>query len=116
MPVEFPLNSPAKFPRALHVRVIGSLERRAERVAQQMGLSPHDAEAEVRRVDHDRGHFISHYFHTQLDDPSQYDMIFNTDRVSVEEAAQLIAHLVTSPNFREPGAAKLRELRHQVLG
>jgi len=43
-------------------------------------------------------------------------MIFNTDRVSVEESAQLIAHLVSSPDFRLKEARKLVELRHQVLG
>ena len=106
----------AKFPRAVHVRVVGSLERRVERVARQQGLSKREAEAEVRRIDHDRNHFIATYFHRELSDPCHYDIIFNTDRVSVEEAAELLAHLVTSPHFREPEAGKLRELRHQVLG
>jgi cytidylate kinase len=106
----------AKFPRAVHVRVVGSLERRVERVAAQKGVSPDEALAEVRRVDHQRNHFMSAYFHRHIDDATQYDMVFSTDRVSVEEAAHLIAHLVTSPHFREPEAGKLRELRHQVLG
>jgi cytidylate kinase len=106
----------AKFPRAVHIRVIGSQERRVERVAAKLGLSPHDALAEVRRVDHQRSQFMSTYFHRQIDDPTPYDLIFNTDRISVEEAAHLIAHLVHSPHFREPEAGKLRELRHQVLG
>jgi len=106
----------AGFPRAVHVRVVGSLERRAQRVAEQRGLSPHDALAEVRRVDHQRSQFVSTYFHSHLDDATKFDMVFNTDRVSVEEAAELIAHLVQSPKFREPLATKLRELRQQVLG
>ncbi|HEX4141349.1 MAG TPA: cytidylate kinase-like family protein [Candidatus Methylacidiphilales bacterium] len=106
----------ANFPRAVHVRVVGSLERRAARVAKQMNLSPHEAEAEVRRVDRDRSHFISTYFHRRVDDETLYDLIFNTDRVSRDEAAHLIAHLVSSPNFREPLVTKLKELRHEVLG
>jgi cytidylate kinase len=106
----------ARFPRALHVRTVGSLDRRVDRVVRQLGLPQHDALAEVQRVDHQRSHFVSTYFHGQIDDATQYDMVFSTDRVSVEEAAQLIAHLVTSAHFREPQATKLRELRHQVLG
>jgi cytidylate kinase len=106
----------ARYPRAVHVRVVGSLEKRAERIAQQKGLSQPDALDEVRQADHHRSHFISTYFHAHIDDATHYDMIFNTDRVSVEEAAQLIAQLVHSPKFREPQATKLRELRHQVLG
>jgi cytidylate kinase len=95
---------------------VGSLEKRVERVVQELGLRPHEALAEVRRIDHTRSHFISTYFRRQIDDPTQYDMVFSTDRVSVEEAAQLIAHLVQSPNFRAPQASKLKELRHDVLG
>lgn len=106
----------ARYPRAVHVRVVGAPERRVERVAAAKNLSLHEARAEVQRIDHKRGHFVSTYFHSHIDDATQYDMVFSTDRVTVEEAAQLIAHLLKSPNFREPAATKLRELRHQVLG
>ncbi len=106
----------ANFPRAVHVHVIGSLEKRVERVMKEKGVSRDEALDEVRHVDHQRSHFVSTYFHARLEDETYYDLTFNTDRVSVEEAAHLIAHLVSSPNFREPLVTKLRELRQQVLG
>jgi cytidylate kinase len=106
----------AKFPRAVHVRIIGSFARRVERVAAQKQCSWDEAAEEVRTVDHQRRHFGTAHFHSDLEDPAHYDMIFNTDRVSVEESARLIAQLVSSPDFREKEVRKLRELRHQVLG
>jgi cytidylate kinase len=106
----------AKFPRAAHFRVIGSLERRAERVAEAQSCSWDHAAAEVRRLDEQRRHFISTNFHANVDDPTHYDLIFNTDRVSIEESARLITHLVSAPDFRVTEATKLADLRHHVLG
>ena len=106
----------ASFPRAVHVRIIGSFDRRAERLAERKQCSWAAASAEVRKIDGQRRHFISTYFHSDLDDPTHYDLVFNTDRISVEESARLIAQLVSSPDFREKEAKNLAELRHHVLG
>jgi cytidylate kinase len=106
----------AKFPRAVHIRIIGSFDRRVERLAERKQCSRDEAVTEVKTVDNQRRHFVSTHFHSDLDDATRYDMIFNTDRVSIEEAARLIAQLVSSPDFREKEARKLAELRHQVLG
>ena len=106
----------AKFPRAVHVRIIGSFERRVERIAERQQCSWNEAASEVRTVDNQRRHFVSTYFHADSADTQHFDMIFNTDRISVEECARLIAQLVSSPDFRKEKALKLQELRHQVLG
>jgi hypothetical protein len=106
----------AKFPRAVHVRIIGSFDRRVERIAQSKRCSRDEAATEVSTVDQQRRHFAATYFHSNLDDMERYDMIFNTDRISVEEGAFLIAQLVSSPDFRKQEAMELRELRQRVLG
>jgi cytidylate kinase len=105
----------AKFPCAVHVRIIGSFDRRVERVAESRHCSWDEAANEVRVVDEQRRHFVSTFFHSDLDDTQHYDMIFNTDRISVEEGALMIGQLIKSPDFRKQEATKLRELRHQVL-
>jgi cytidylate kinase len=106
----------AKFPCAVHVRVIGSFQRRVDRIAEAKGCSVDEAATEVRTLDHQRRHFASVHFHADIEEVENYDMVFNTDRVSVEEAAQLIAHLVSSPDFRKENAVRHRELRKRVLG
>ncbi len=106
----------ARFPRAAHIRLIGSLEHRVERIMEDKKCSWDEAAAEIRLVDENRRHFVAKHFKVDLDDPTQYDLVFNTDRISVEEAARLTAHLVSSPDFRTKEAGQLVELRHQVLG
>jgi cytidylate kinase len=106
----------AKFPRALHVRIIGSFDRRVERLAERKQCSLNEAAAEVKRIDNQRRQFVSTHFHSDLNDAMRYDVIINTDRVSVEESARLIAQLISSPDFRAKEAKNLVELRHQVLG
>jgi cytidylate kinase len=106
----------ARFPRAVHVRVIGSLERRIERLVEEKQSSRTDAIAEIKQLDYQRSHFVSSHFRSDLDDPTCYDMILNTDRVSVEESARMIAQLVSSPDFRKAKALEHVQLRHHVLG
>ena len=106
----------ARFPRAAHIRLIGSFERRVERVMESNGCSRDEAAYEIREVDEKRRTFTAKHFGVDLDDPTHFDLIFNTDRMSAEEAARLIAHLVASPDFRKKEASQLVELRHQVLG
>ena len=106
----------ANFPRAMHVRIIGSFDRRVERIAKIRQCSLNQAAKEVRTMDRQRRHFASTYFHSNLDDAEHYDMIFNTDHIPVEECARVIAQVVSSPDFRKKEATKLRDLRRRVLG
>jgi len=106
----------AGFPRAAHVRIIGSFKRRVERIMAAKSCSRDVAEHEIKEVDGRRRKFVSTYFHVDLDDPGQFDLVFNADRISVEETAHLIAKLVDSPDFRKKEAHHFAELRHQVLG
>ena len=106
----------AQFPRAMHIRITGSFDRRVERIAKSNHCTWDEASTQVRTVDEQRRHFASTYFQSDLDDPNDYDMVFNTDRISVEEGARVIAHLVSSPDFRIQEATKLRDLRQRVLG
>ena len=70
----------------------------------------------VMEVDETRRHFVARHFNSDVNDPLKYDLIFNMDRITVEEAARQIAHLVTSPDFRDKEAQRLADLRHHVLG
>ncbi len=106
----------AGFPRAVHLRLVASMERRVEWMMEDRSYTRKMAETEIRQVDNDRRKFVETFFRTDPDDIRRYDMVFNMDRVSREEAAQLAAHLVESPTFREKEANRLAELRHQVLG
>ena len=55
-------------PQARHVRIIGSMERRVARVMECENLSHADAQPLVQKVDDNRAHFVSSFFHVNIDD------------------------------------------------
>ena len=81
---------------ALHVRLVAPLESRVQRVCGRLGSDPRAAAAQARRMDDDRGRWVMRYYHTDWRDPLLYDLVFNTGRVAVAEAAALVARLVRS--------------------
>ncbi len=81
-------------PQAYHVRIIGSLEKRIERVMEARHFSYPDAQRHVEQTDYDRSKFVAKYFHHRIGDPRGYHLIINTDRVSFDGAAKLITELV----------------------
>ncbi len=83
-------------PNALHVRLVGSEERRVELVQGARGLSRKAAEAWVRKEDEARRRFIRKYFQADVADPLRYDLLINTDRVSQAETMELIVSTVLS--------------------
>ncbi len=89
----------AKLPYGLHVRLIGSLERRVERMQQLENLSRKEAEELVAREDRGRHRYMQKYFHKSVDDPLLYHLIINTDFFSMEEAAQMIGSAVLQHVF-----------------
>jgi cytidylate kinase len=78
-------------PHTLRVRVTAPAPVRAERVKQQQGLVDDAALDFVRETDHERAARIKFLYRVDLDDPLLYDLALNTERLSVAEAATLIA-------------------------
>ncbi|BBO84291.1 cytidylate kinase [Desulfosarcina ovata subsp. sediminis] len=71
-------------------RIIAPLENRVSRVAETYGVSKEDARRRVLRTESDRRAFVRKYFHSDISDPVNYDMILNTATLSVESAAAAI--------------------------
>jgi cytidylate kinase len=72
------------------VRIIAPLELRVNCVAETYAVSKKDAKRHVLRAESDRRAFIRKYFHSDIADPANYDMILNTGTLSVESAAAAI--------------------------
>lgn len=84
----------SKFDTALHVRLIGSLEKRVERIQHFEGLNAKQALAFAREQDRGRARYLKKYFGKDIDDPLLYHLVINTDFVSCEEAARVIGDAV----------------------
>lgn len=80
-----------RMPNVFHVRLIASLPKRIERVQKLENLSPKDAAKFIAASDHGRGRYVRAHFRKQIDDDLQYDLVLNTDRIPLREAAELIA-------------------------
>ncbi len=81
----------AKLSNVFHVRLTGSLPRRIEREQVLRKLTPKDAAQFVRKEDRRREKFIKAHFHARLDNELLYDLVINTDRVSIGDAVAVIA-------------------------
>lgn len=84
----------AKLDYAFHVRLVGSLEHRVKYMQELEHLSVEAARAMVRREDLGRARFLKKYFGKNIEDPLLYHLVINTDLVSFDEAAQVIADRV----------------------
>jgi cytidylate kinase len=76
--------------RALRVRVVAPFSTRAANVAQQFGVSRHDAERRITHTDSNRKSFVRKYFNADIAAPLNYDVIINTAVVSLDEAAAMV--------------------------
>lgn len=74
----------------LHVRLIGSQEARAARRAESGGCSVDDARARVTATDAERKSWVKRFFEADVENPHAFDLVLNTDRLSVDGAARLI--------------------------
>jgi cytidylate kinase len=81
---------------ALRVLVTASPETRAARVAALEGLDPARAARDVKCSDAARRDYLSRFYQLGDESPTQYDLVINTDALSVEQAAGLISQLASA--------------------
>jgi hypothetical protein len=84
----------AGLPHVLHVRLVGSLEDRVERICRDFGKSPDAARRFCLEEDHARARYVKTYYQTDIADPLQYHLVINTSRTGYEHAARLIGEAV----------------------
>lgn len=80
----------------LHVRLIASLETRVKHTAEYYGLSSSEAAQKVENEDLGRRDYVKQNFGKNIDDLYLYDLIINTDHISYDRAARMIAEAVLS--------------------
>ncbi|NJD67296.1 MAG: hypothetical protein C3F12_10255 [Candidatus Methylomirabilota bacterium] len=78
------------FPGALHVRVVAAAKERARRLMDERGIDERSAMRLIEESDETRRRFIRHYYGEDIDAAVHYDLVINTDRLSVEAAMRLI--------------------------
>ncbi len=87
------------------VRIVGSCECCAERVAASKGLSNEAARTLVQHVNHERNEFIKRTFNCEWHELGHYDLVLNTDRFSQEQCVALIVAAMETAGFAVPPTA-----------
>ena len=94
-------------PHVVCVRVTRSFARRVAWLQEQLGTDDTAfAEEEIRRSDRAHAARMHAQFGVTWGDPLLFDLVLNTDRVSVESCAQQIAALARRPEFAETEASR----------
>jgi cytidylate kinase len=78
------------YPEAYHVLTVAPLEVRIQRVMEDMNIDEESARKEITRSDSSRNEFIKRYFHAELEDPVNYDIVINTSILNYKDAAAVI--------------------------
>jgi cytidylate kinase len=90
----------AGHPRAVHVRVVAAKAVRSRRVQEYGGLPEADARRLIDRTDRARAAYAHHLYGADPGDPGLYDLIVATDKVSIEEAAQVVTAFLAVSHLR----------------
>jgi cytidylate kinase len=88
---------------ALHVLVIGSTNKRIERVMEEQKVGREMAEKMVHRSDNDKKSFLRFAFHEDWLNPGLYDLVLNMDKLSVGAAAKMVVEAAKSEEVKSCG-------------
>jgi cytidylate kinase len=75
---------------AVHASLVGELRDRVRRIAASQGVDEKEAAARCDRLDSERAGYVRHYHGVDIRDPLLYDVVLNTSRMSLEDAAGVI--------------------------
>jgi len=89
------------------IRIMRPLEQRVEWLMKELDTDDRDlAAAEIRRSDHANATRMHDQFGVHWGDPVLFDMVLNTDRLSVQTCVEQIKGLLGRPEFAETDASR----------
>jgi cytidylate kinase len=102
------------FQCALHVRVIASRETRIHNLI-RWGFREEDAPRLIDKGDHDRAAFLKFAFGVDWEDPNLYDLVINTDKLSVDLAAETVTSIARSEEIRACSVDAMKSIEVMAL-
>jgi cytidylate kinase len=76
--------------KRFRVRIIAPREVRIKYMMRDYDLTAEEAKSRIIKTESDRRAFIRKYFHADIAEPANYDLIINTGTVAIEDAAKTI--------------------------
>ncbi len=94
-------------PHVVTVRVCAPLETRRKRMLERLNTGDAALVAEeIHRNDEAHTAIVKRHYGLQWTDPEHYDLVLNTERVSVAECVDEVLGIVRSPKFAETEASR----------
>jgi len=78
------------FRNVLRVRMIGSEKRRLQQMIQVHGMTESGAKKFIKDEDVARRRYIKQHFDREIDDPTRYDLVINTDHLKDETIVEML--------------------------
>lgn len=94
--------------KAFRVRITGSVEKCAERVARREKIDIKDAIQLVHKVNNERAEYLKILYDTDINDPSNYDLVLNSDRYNCEQIVDLIRDSMEKAGYKLPDETRIK--------
>jgi cytidylate kinase len=91
--------------RIFRVRIIAPMELRIKYFMEDRGYTKAEAEKYIVTRENNRKAFVRKYFNTDMADPMHYDIIINTEKVSIIAATEAIVVAFNQRRIRKPAEA-----------
>jgi hypothetical protein len=98
------------FDCAFHVLITGSKEKRIQRVVGQEKVGKEIAEKMIHRSDHDKRGFLRFAFDEDWMNLHLYDLILNSDKLSIDSAIKMIVDAAKSEEIKACGVESVKLL------
>lgn len=79
----------------LSIRVVAPFEMRVHNVAREFNVTEHEASRRIMKTEAERKAFIRKYFHADICDSLNYDLVLNRSKISIEDAIDAVVDLTT---------------------
>ena len=97
-------------PGALHLRLVAPKPWRAQRMSQLENWSLDESMARCTETDRIRSRFTRYFFGDKATQPAQYDLVFNTQRVSLDDIVAVAVAIVRGASVATPGSSTPRRV------
>lgn len=87
-------------PHVLKVRIIADMEERIRLVMERRNLSREESVLYIQNLDTQRRKWSQQLYGIETSDPSLYDMVIHIDRITVDDAVDIICHRVGLKHFQ----------------
>ncbi len=85
--------------QSLRVRIVASEENRIQRFAHKYGIAENEAQRLIAQSDKKHRKYLFTLYQAEWDDTLAFDLVLNTDNLSVEQCMEMIAGYVASNQF-----------------